>query len=107
MSKNPNSGPEKCQKAKKTPERMCKGCGLMKPKNSLLRVVRTPEGQVLWDPKGKVPGRGVYICPEESCFLKAKKTRRLERELKTEIPDELYDSLLKSIPSKSGGESAG
>lgn len=106
MNKSLLPGSEPGKIIKKKPLRMCKGCGLMKPKNTLLRVVRTPDGRIFWDSKGKVPGRGAYICPQKECFLKAKKSRRLERELKANIPEEVFEALLQSIPSAAGGESS-
>ena len=75
---------------KKIPERKCMGCNEKKPKKELVRVVRVPDGNVLLDLTGKVSGRGAYICPKVSCYEKALKTKRLERCLETEIPDEVY-----------------
>ena len=69
------------------------GCGEKKPKKELLRVVRTPEGEILIDVKGKLSGRGVYICPKLGCLEKAKKAKRFERSLETAIPDEVYEAL--------------
>ena len=81
------------QKIKKVPERKCMGCNEKRPKKELIRVVRTPEGEILLDDKGKVSGRGVYICPKMDCFIKSKKTKRFERSLEVEIPEEVYKSL--------------
>ncbi len=78
---------------KKVPERQCLGCREKKPKRDLIRVVRSPEGTITLDFKGKEPGRGAYICPEEACFLKARKSRALERALECEIPDAVYADL--------------
>lgn len=78
---------------KKKPQRMCTGCGEMKDKSALLRVVLTPEGEILLDLKGKVSGRGAYVCKDAECLKKAIKTRRLERNLKTAISKEVYDRL--------------
>lgn len=75
---------------KKIPERKCMGCNEKRPKKELVRVVRTPDGNVLLDITGKVSGRGAYICPKVSCYEKALKTKRLERCLEAEIPDEVY-----------------
>jgi len=82
---------------KKIPQRMCTGCGEMKDKTSLLRVVLTPEGEILLDKKGKVSGRGAYVCKSAECLKKAMKTRRLERNLKTSISQEVYDRLAEEI----------
>ena len=74
---------------KKIPMRQCLGCREMKPKRELLRVVRSPEGEVSLDTRGKKPGRGAYVCPNADCLKKAVKTRALSRALETEIPDEV------------------
>lgn len=81
------------QKIKKVPERKCMGCNEKRPKKELIRVVRTPEGEILLDDKGKISGRGVYICPKKDCFIKSKKAKRFERSLEVEIPEEVYVSL--------------
>ena len=80
-------------KKKKTPERRCVGCGETKEKKSLIRVVRTPEGEVVLDSTGKKSGRGAYICHSLSCFKKARKSKRFETNLSIEIPEEIYDKL--------------
>ena len=80
-------------KKKKTPERRCVGCGESKDKRELIRVVRTPEGEVCLDATGKKSGRGAYICKNSSCLKKARKARRLESSLECNIPDEVYDKL--------------
>jgi predicted RNA-binding protein YlxR (DUF448 family) len=82
---------------KKIPQRMCTGCGEMKDKNLLLRVVLTPVGEILLDKKGKVSGRGAYVCKSAECLKKAIKTKRLERNLKTAISQEVYDRLAEEI----------
>lgn len=76
---------------------MCVGCQEMKNKKELLRVVRTPEGDVIIDSTGKKPGRGAYICASEQCFLKAYKEKRLERALKQVILPQIYDKLREGI----------
>lgn len=80
-------------KPKKIPQRMCVGCQEMKPKKELLRVVRTPLDEVVLDNTGKKAGRGAYICPNEQCFTKAYKEKRLERALKHEITADIYEQL--------------
>ena len=69
----------------------------MFPKKDLLRVVRSPEGEISIDFTGKKSGRGAYICKNEVCFKKAKKTGILKRSLECEITDEIYDELEKEI----------
>ena len=84
-------------KTKKTPMRMCSGCREMKPKIELIRVVRTPEGKIMVDNSGKVSGRGAYVCKNEECLKKLRKTKGLERSLKIAIPQEVYDKLEKEM----------
>jgi len=84
-------------KKKKIPQRMCVGCQEMRPKREMIRVVRTPEETIEIDFKGKRSGRGAYICPSQECFGKAKKGRRLEKALKTSIPQEVYEALIKEL----------
>ena len=78
---------------KKIPLRQCLGCREHKPKSELIRVVRSPEGEVSLDFKGKKPGRGAYVCPDPACLKKAIKSRALGRALGVEIPEEIYDTL--------------
>lgn len=78
---------------KKTPMRRCVGCMEMKPKTSLVRVVRNKEGEISLDLTGKMPGRGAYLCKNEACLQKARKARRLEREFSMAVPAELYDRM--------------
>ena len=81
------------QKIKKIPERRCSGCQKPFPKKDLLRVVRSPEGEVSLDFTGKKSGRGAYVCRNVSCFSKARKAKRFEHSLGVAIPDEVYDLL--------------
>ena len=81
------------QKIKKIPERQCLGCNEHKPKKELLRVLRTPEGEVMLDFTGKKSGRGAYICRDVKCLKKARKSRRIERSLGVSIPEEVYDKM--------------
>ena len=78
---------------KKVPLRRCAGCNEQKSKKEFVRVIRTPEGEILLDESGKANGRGVYLCPKKSCLQKARKAKRLERNLKVAIPDELWTRL--------------
>lgn len=81
---------------KKIPMRQCVGCGEMKAKKELLRVLKTDDG-VLLDATGKKNGRGAYICANTECLKKARKSKGLERSLKVAIPDEVYDNLEKEM----------
>ena len=77
----------------------------MKPKMTLIRVVRSPEGAVSLDFKGKLPGRGAYVCPDPACLSKAKKSRALERAFSAPLPDEVWAALeeqMKEVPQ--GGQ---
>lgn len=78
---------------KRVPLRMCAGCGEMKPKKELVRVVKPPEGEVSIDLTGKKAGRGAYVCPSPECLKKARKNRRIERSFQCRIPDEIYDAM--------------
>lgn len=84
---------------KKVPLRKCTGCGEMKNKKEMLRVIKTPEEEIVLDITGKKNGRGAYICSSAECFAKARKTKALERSLKAAIPDEVYDELEKELKS--------
>lgn len=78
---------------KKIPMRQCLGCREMKPKKELIRVVRSPEGDISLDFKGKAPGRGAYICPDAQCLKKAVRARALEKAFSAQIPEEVYEKL--------------
>ena len=82
---------------KKIPERRCVGCGEHFPKGELVRVVRTPEGEVTLDLTGKKSGRGAYICKKSTCLKKARKSRRIEASLECSIPDAVYDIMEEEI----------
>jgi len=84
-------------RVKKVPQRMCVGCRQMKDKKALIRIVRTPEGQILIDPTGKKSGRGAYICPSAQCFKAAVKTKALNKALEQEIPPEVIETLKKEL----------
>ncbi len=81
---------------KKIPMRQCVGCGEMKAKKELIRVIKT-EDEVLLDATGKKNGRGAYICADPECLKKARKSKGLERSLKVAIPDAVYDNLEKEM----------
>ncbi len=72
---------------KKIPMRMCTGCGEMKPKRELIRVVKAPDGSISLDATGKKSGRGAYVCPQSECLRKARKARRLEESFACRISD--------------------
>ena len=86
---------------RKIPMRRCNGCSEMKPKKELVRVVRSPQGEVSLDLTGRKPGRGAYVCHSAECLKKAIKSRRFEREFNCEIPQEVYDMMEKEM-SESG-----
>ena len=81
------------QKQKKIPVRRCVGCNAQRPKRELVRVVRSPEGEISIDLRGKAPGRGAYLCPNPECLKKARKSRALERAFDAPIPAEIYEQL--------------
>lgn len=81
------------QRKKKIPQRQCLGCNEHKPKSELLRVVRSPEGEISLDFTGKKSGRGAYICRSLDCLKKARRSRRIDRNLDCTIPDEVYDRM--------------
>ena len=96
--------------AKKIPMRKCLGCGEMFPKKELVRVVKAPDpkneqgevigkGQVSLDLTGKKPGRGAYVCKNIECLEKAIKAKRFERAFQTQIPQEIYDSMMEEMKS--------
>lgn len=80
-------------KTKKVPLRKCVACQEMMPKKELIRVVRTPEEEVLIDLTGKKSGRGAYLCGKVTCFTLAKKSKALDRALKQSVSDTIYDQL--------------
>ena len=84
-------------KPKKIPMRMCVGCREMKPKRELIRVVRSPEGEVSMDPVGKKPGRGAYVCRSVDCLKRAIKQRQLERQLEVQLTPEVAQALQDTI----------
>ena len=88
---------------KKIPMRQCLGCREMKPKKELIRVVRSPEGAVSLDFRGKLPGRGAYLCPAQECLAKAKKTRALERAFGASLPPDLYEVLQQQLEGSEHG----
>ena len=82
---------------KKIPLRQCIGCGEMKSKKEMIRVIKTAEDQILLDATGRKNGRGAYLCPSMECFKKAVKGKGLERSFKMAIPREVYETLEKEM----------
>lgn len=82
---------------KKIPERKCLGCGEMRPKRELIKVVRSKDGAVSLDPTGKAAGRGAYICRSEECLKAARRARRFEKAFGCAISDEIYDGLEREL----------
>lgn len=87
-------------KVKKIPMRMCNGCMEMKPKKELIRVVKSPEGEVSVDLTGKKSGRGAYVCRSIECLEKAVKAKRLNRNLETNIDEAIYSRLKEEITNE-------
>ena len=86
-------------KPKKVPLRKCLGCGEMKPKQELIRAVRSPEGEISLDLTGKKNGRGAYICRDSRCLTAAIKAKRFERAFGCKIEQPVYDSMLSELDS--------
>ena len=94
-------------KPKKIPLRMCVGCRESKPKRELIRVVRAPDGSLSMDPVGKKPGRGAYVCRQESCLTRAIKQKQLERQLEVQLTEEVARQLqmtIASLPADGGDQ---
>lgn len=83
--------------SKKIPLRQCVGCGEMKSKKEMLRILKTAENEFVLDKTGKKNGRGAYLCNSRDCLLKARKSKGLERSFKMSIPNEVYDNLQKEF----------
>ena len=90
---------------RKIPMRMCCGCREMKPKKELLRVVRSPEGVIAFDPVGKAPGRGAYVCKDAECLNRAVKSRALEKQLEVPISAEVLEKLQLTLDEAQHGGS--
>ena len=88
---------------RKIPLRRCTGCNEQKPKKELVRVVRSPHGEIALDRVGKMPGRGAYLCPSAQCLAKARKAKRLERALEAQIPPEVYERIEQEIEGAQSG----
>ena len=81
------------KKVKKIPMRQCLGCNEHKPKAELLRVVRSPEGEISLDFRGKKSGRGAYICHDVKCLRRVRKSKRVDKALECEIPESVWDAM--------------
>ncbi|MBQ9413280.1 MAG: YlxR family protein [Oscillospiraceae bacterium] len=88
---------------KKIPIRQCLGCRTQRPKRELIRVVRSPDGEISLDARGKANGRGAYLCPDPACLKKAVKSRALERALEVPIPEEIYARLASQMEARTDG----
>ena len=88
---------------KKIPQRQCMGCRERKEKREMIRVVRSPEGEISLDFRGKAPGRGAYVCPKMECLKRAIKAKSLERSLDTAIPEEIYARLEQEMEENGNG----
>lgn len=89
-------------KQRKIPLRKCTGCGEMKNKKEMIRIVRDQEGNFSLDFHGKKPGRGAYICPNKACLEQAEKNKGLERSFKTSVDKTIYDILRKELEEYDG-----
>ena len=85
---------------KKIPMRQCVGCREMRPKKELIRVVKSPEGEISLDFRGKAPGRGAYLCPDPGCLKKAIRARALERAFDVKMPQEVLDGLVQAMEAQ-------
>jgi predicted RNA-binding protein YlxR (DUF448 family) len=83
---------------KKVPMRTCVGCNQVKGKKELVRVVKSPEGEISLDTTGRKPGRGAYVCPRRDCLKAARKARRFEKAFSMAIPAVVYDHLEEELP---------
>lgn len=87
-------------KQKKIPMRKCTGCGQQRPKKELVRVVKSPEGEISLDLTGKKPGRGAYVCHDAECLEKARKAKRLEKAFSCAIPDEVFGRMEEELKNE-------
>ncbi len=86
--------------AKKTPMRMCTGCREMKPKQEIIGIVKTPDGEIKLDTTGRLNGRGAYICKSADCLKKAQKAGALSRAFETDVADEVYAAIERELLSE-------
>jgi len=90
-------------KVRRVPERTCVACGRVRPKRELVRIVRTPTGEIKVDLTGKVSGRGAYVCPEPPCAERGVKEGRLQHALETPVPEMLVEDLRKAVAVAAAG----
>ena len=90
-------------KPKKIPQRQCVGCRTMKNKRDLIRVVKSPAGEISLDFVGKKPGRGAYVCRSLACLQAARKARRLEKAFSCQIPAPVYERMEEELQASDGG----
>jgi len=90
-------------KVRRVPERTCVACGRVRPKRELVRIVRTPNGEIKVDLTGKVSGRGAYFCPEPPCAERGVKEGRLQHALETPVPEMLVEDLRKAVAVAAAG----
>lgn len=83
--------------AKKIPMRMCTGCREMHPRTELIRVVKTPEGEIKLDTVGRVNGRGAYLCKNRECLIRAEKSNALARAFEMNVGSDIYEKLRKEF----------
>ena len=88
------------QAKRKQPERQCLGCNEHKPKRELLRVVKSPEGEISLDFTGRKNGRGAYICRDVKCLRRAAKSKRIDRSLGVTIPEEVYEAMADELEAE-------
>jgi len=84
-------------KVRKMPQRTCVGCGRVTDKRSLVRIVRTPEGDVTVDPTGKRSGRGAYVCAKRECLQRAVRSGKLSKSLEAAVPEDVVTALLANL----------
>ena len=87
-------------KQRKLPLRKCLGCGEVKDKRELVRVVKSPDGEISLDLTGKKAGRGAYICADASCLSKARKAKRIDRAFECTVPDEVYEAMERELKNE-------
>ena len=97
MADATKTGASGMKPAKKIPMRQCLGCREHKPKRELVRIVRTPEGQVSLDRSGRMNGRGAYLCHNPDCLRRAVKAKALERAFGTTVPDDVLERLASEL----------
>ena len=93
----PRTARQTAMRQRKVPIRTCVACRTKGDKKGLARVVRTPSGEIILDPTGKMPGRGAYLCPSPECLRRAVKEKRLSRALRAEVSEEAVRQLERAM----------